>query len=438
MFRSVGDMALLARDPRTLVTSPAALDPAPRARPNARERRTDLVLAVALFAAAVLSVALSTVSQLFTFRDDSGAWPLVFAGLTTLPLALRRRFPIAVAVVVAGSYFVGATLESAELYVSQVTMFVAFYTVGAWSEDRRRAAWGRALIILGMFVWMLISTYLGAVDPSEHMPDTAGAFSPYVAYMLIIWLINVAYFGGAYYLGERAYAAARDRETLRRRTHELVEERETSSAQAVMLDRVRIARELHDVVAHHVSAMGVQAGAARTVLDRDPEAARGILQAVEGSARSALDELHLLLDTLRSPEHAADEVASTLRLEGLAALAQEASATGTPTRFTVVGEPADVPETVHVNLYRIAQEALTNTRRHAGPDVTAELRLRYTADAVELEVTDTGRPGRSTRPGLGLLGMRERAIASGGSLEYGPRDRGGFLVRVRVPIRVAG
>ncbi len=393
----------------------------------------DILLAIGLFVASVLSVALSTVSQLFTFRDDAGAWPLLLAALTTLPLAARRRFPIAVAVTIAAAYFAGVTLEMIELYVSQVTMFVSFYTIGAWVDDRRRAAWSRGVIIAGMFVWMLATTYLGAVNPGEHTPDTAGAFSPYVAYMLIMWLVNAAYFGGAYYLGDRAYAAARDREALRRRSRELEEEREMSAAQAVTLDRIRIARELHDVVAHHVSAMGVQAGAARTVLARDPDAATGILSSVEQSARSAIDELHLLLDTLRAPG-LGDEAASTLRIDGLAALAHETSAAGTPTTFQVVGEPLEVPETVHVSLYRIAQEALTNARRHAGPDVTADMRLRYASDAVELEVSNTGRAPANARPGLGQLGMRERAIASGGSLEFGPRDRGGYLVRVRVPV----
>ncbi|WP_309067718.1 sensor histidine kinase [Microbacterium sp.] len=430
-------MALLTREPSGTGGLTTAPQVAPRTRPTRRDLRADVVLAGALFVAAVLSVTLSALSQLFSFRDDAGAWPLLFAALTTLPLAVRRRFPVAVAVTIAAAYFAGTSLELAELYVSQVTMFVAFYTVGAWMDDRRRAAWARWLIILAMFVWMLVSTYLGAMNPNENMPDTAGAFSPYVAYMLILWLINVAYFGGAYYLGDRAYAAARDRDALRRRTRELEEEREMSAAQAVMLDRVRIARELHDVVAHHVSAMGVQAGAARTVLDTDPDAARGILTAVEQSARGAIDELHLLLDTLRAPE-AGDEQASTLRLTGLAQLAHEMTAAGTPTTFTVVGEPIDVPETVHVNLYRVAQEALTNARRHAGPDVTADMRLRYDSDAVELEVTNTGRTSPVARPGLGQLGMRERAIASGGSVEFGPRERGGYLVRVRVPVNARG
>jgi signal transduction histidine kinase len=429
-------MASLLRDPVAPARpAPERTGPA-RPRASARELRLDALMAAALFGASVLSVTLSAVSQMFSLREEAGAWPLLFAALTTLPLAVRRRWPIAVAVVISAAYFLGVTLEMAEIYVSQVTMFTAFYTIGAWVDDRRRAAWGRILIIVGMFLWLLVNTYLGAVNPSEDGPQNVGAFSPYVAYMLILWLINVAYFGGAYYLGDRAYAAALDREALRRRTRELEEERETSAAQAVTLDRIRIARELHDVVAHHVSAMGVQAGAARTVLDSDAAAAREILRAVEQSARMAIDELHHLLETLRAPE--TDDTASTLRLENLAQLAHEITAAGTPTTFAVVGEPVEVPETVHVNLYRIAQEALTNARRHGGADVTADMRLRYDGGAVELEVTNTGRVRSGARPGLGQLGMRERAIASGGTLEFGPRERGGYLVRVRVPLRREG
>jgi signal transduction histidine kinase len=210
-----------------------------------------------------------------------------------------------------------------------------------------------------------------------------------------------------------------------------------TAAQAVALDRVRIARELHDVVAHHVSAMGVQAGAARAVLDRDPEAARAALSAVETSARGALTELRNLLDTLRTPdaETAGDAPgASTLRLAALPELVAHAGANGLPTTLTVVGDPVAASELVQVNLYRITQEALTNARRHGGSDATADVRVRYGTASIELEITSTGVVRGGGRPGLGLVGMRERATASGGTLDAGPRPRGdGWLVRVRVP-----
>lgn len=418
----------------------AQADAAPAPRPPGRpaptraDHRLDVLLAVGMFVASVISFALSHISGLFAFREEAVAWAPALSAMMTLPLAVRRRYPVAAAVVVCTGYFIAASLELPELYVSQVTMFVAVYTIGAWMNDRRRAALSRALIIVAMFIWLLVTTYLGAVDPKDDPERLAGAFSPYLAYMLILWLVNAAYFGGAYYLGNRAYAAALDREALRRRTRELEEEREMSAAQAVALDRVRIARELHDVVAHHVSAMGVQAGAARTLLDSNVDAARGILEQVETSARSAIDELHRLLDTLRTPGDR-DDAPSTLRLEGLDALAREVTAAGTPTTFTVIGDPVEVPEVVHVNLYRIAQEALTNARRHGGPHVTADMRLRYSDDAIELEIANTGRVRADARPGVGQLGMRERATASGGSVEFRPRERGGYLVRVRVPLQ---
>ncbi|GAA4194109.1 sensor histidine kinase [Microbacterium oryzae] len=402
-----------------------------------QDLRRDVLLAGALFVAAVISIALATLSGSFLSTPENAGWSLLASAFMTLPLALRRRLPIGTAVVVCSAYFVAASLQFTELYVSQVAIFIAMFTVGAWVEDRRRAALSRVLIMVGMALWLLVSTFTGATDADHLEENFAGALSPYVAYMLLMWLINAAYFGGAYYMGNRAYAAARDRAVLQRRTRELEEERELTAAQAVALDRVRIARELHDVVAHHVSAMGVQAGAARTVLDRDPESARRALAVVEESARSAIAELRHLLDTLRSPDgdpDFAEGAPSTLSLTSLSELAEAMTASGTPTRHVVVGEPAPVPDIVQVNLYRIAQEALTNARRHGGPEARAEVRVRYTRDAVELEVTNTGRIALGARPGLGQLGMRERAIASGGVLELHAREQGGYRVRVTVPL----
>ncbi len=314
---------------------------------------------------------------------------------------------------------------------------VAMYTVGAWVDDRRRATIVRVVVICAMFLWLLITMYQSATSPTDDGLSRAGLFSPFVAYMLIQFLVNAAFFGGAYYMGDRAYAAALERGALEERTAELEREREVTAAQAVALDRVRIARELHDVVAHHVSAMGVQAGAARAVLDRDPAAARESLLSVEQSARSALTELRQLLETLRSSE---DDTSSesTVRLNDLEALVAHARENGLPTTLAVVGTPTELPVLTQVNLYRVAQEALTNARRHGGPDASADVRLRYDDDLVELEVTNNGRTSAlgTTRPGLGIVGMRERAAASGGTIEIGPRPRGGYLVRMRVPMRV--
>lgn len=403
------------------------------------ELRADVLLAAALFVAAILSAWLGQVAGIYGTDGPAFSWALVFAAALTIPLAFRRRFPELTVVLVAVAFFLGVTFRIPEVYVGNVAMFIAMYTVGAWVADRQRANGVRLVVVIGMFVWLIVTTFQAAISPDDDGLSRAGLFSPFAAFMIIQFLVNVAYFGGAWYFGDRAWAQAQARAVLEERTAELEREREITAAQAVALDRVRIARELHDVVAHHVSAMGVQAGAARAVLDRDPAAARASLGSVEESARSALTELRQLLDTLRTPDAGAPSD-STLSLAALPDLVAHAEQNGLPTTYAVIGAAHPVPEVVQVNLYRIAQEALTNARRHAGPDASADVRLRYAgvgAPAVELEVTNTGRVLAAARPGLGLVGVRERATASGGTIETGPRPRGGFLVRVSVPLDIA-
>ncbi|MCM3614101.1 sensor histidine kinase [Microbacterium enclense] len=407
------------------------------------QQRGDIVLALVLFLGGMLSAVLSSISGLYGDEQGSLAVALVYVAILAVPIAFRRRWPSVTAVIVSVAYFLAVTFRIPELYAGNIAMFIALYTVGAWEQNRRRATIVRIAIIVGMFAWLFVVMFQDAtqpVDPAvEGAFSRAGAFSPFVAYQLLMIGVNALFFGGAYYFGDRSYQQMRERAALEERTTELEAEREVTAAQAVALDRVRIARELHDVVAHHVSLMGVQAGVARSLLDRDSAAARETLTGIESSARTSLNELRHLLETLRSPgsDSDPDTAPTTHGLTSIHALCDEATAAGLPTTFTVVGEPdRDPPPLVQVNLYRIAQEALTNARRHAGPDATADVRLRFDPDAVELEVSNTGRRGSST-PGLGQLGMRERAAVSGGTIEIGPRARGGFLVRVRVPITIA-
>ncbi|MCT9819649.1 sensor histidine kinase [Microbacterium sp. W1N] len=407
-----------------------------RPRPTADGLRGDYVLAGVLLVAAVLSAALGQIAGIYGDQTPSLAWGLVYGAALTAPLAVRRRYPEVVLVIVAIAFFLGVTFRVPEVYVGNIAVFIAMYTVGAWVDDRRRATIVRLAVIAGMFIWLTVVTFQAATGEEAGL-SRAGLFSPFAAYMLLNFLVNVAFFGGAYYFGERAYAQAAQQTALQARTDELERERELTAAQAVALDRVRIARELHDVVAHHVSAMGVQAGAARTVLTRDPDAAAQALSGIEDAARSALTELRQLLETLRTPD-AASPGDSTLRLSALPDLVAHANENGLPTTLTVVGDAHEVPELTQVNLYRITQEALTNARRHGAPDTTAEVRLRYAEGITELEVSNTGRVARPVRAGLGLVGMRERAAASGGSLEAAPRERGGFLVRARIPLPLSG
>ena len=281
--------------------------------------------------------------------------------------------------------------------------------------------------------WLFVSLFRTATDPeAADGLSRAGAFSPLVAYLLLNIIINALYFGGAWWFGERAFASARQTAELEERGRELEEARELAASQAVALDRVRIARELHDAVAHHVSVIGIQAGAARTVLTTDPDAASAALQTIESTSRETIAELHTMLTTLRDSD---ESHPVTLGVEHLDELIEASRDAGIPTELTIVGEPASLPQIASMNLYRIAQEALTNVRKHAGPHATADVRVRYGGDHVELEVANTGGPTASRVPGgLGQLGMRERVAASGGVLEVGPRSRGGYLVRARIPL----
>ncbi len=403
-----------------------------RPAPTRRERLTDLAFAVGLFLAAVLSQQLYRVAGVYGEPADA---VLTFAllALVTLPLAARRSHPVLGAILVSVGFIAVGSLRVPELLVVNIALFLALYSVGAWVSRRALANGTRAVIVLVMAGWLMIALFQSATDPDAlDGLSRAGAFSPLVAYMLIQVLINLLYFAAAWWFGDRAYASARQRWELEQRTAELERERERTAAQAVALDRVRIARELHDAVAHHVSVIGIQAGAARTVLTTDPDAATTALQTIEHTSRDTIRELHELLTTLRDTDDAVDTVHGLDRVPDLVAASVDA---GLPTSYHVIGDAVAVPAIAGVNLYRIAQEALTNVRKHAGPEATADVRVRYGADHVELEVANTGGMTVHRMPGgLGQLGMRERVAASGGTLELGPRSRGGYLVRARIPL----
>ncbi|MHA6693568.1 sensor histidine kinase [Homoserinimonas sp. A520] len=410
-----------------------------RPRPDAASYRGDAIAATLVAAGTIVSLFLH--DRVGYFDEPAPGWLSALAiAVLTVPLAFRRRYPATVAILVSIGFFVALQFSVPELLFINIALFMAIYTLGAWGQNRRVANLVRVAIILGMFVWIAVNLIITVSDP-ELMPEVSrsGLFSQFASVATIQIITNILYFGGAYYFGNAMYASARQRADLEARTTELAQEREHSAAQAVALDRVNIARELHDVVAHHVSVMGVQAGAARRVIQSNPAQASESLELIERSAREAVDELHRLLTTLRSTESdAASQSSSTLGVDQLAALAESTTTAGVPTRFQVIGEPREVTTLAGFTLYRIAQEALTNVRKHAGPDATADVRLRYEPDRVELEIVDTGTGhGTGNGRGLGLVGMRERIAAAGGELEVGPRMRGGYLVRASVPTTVA-
>lgn len=419
-----------------------------RPRPAVGALRVDAGIAILLAFATMTTALLYDRIGLFERVAEPWVWA-VGIGSVSLPLALRRWFPVPVAVLVATGFFVCGQFAVPEMLMVQVCLFVALYTVGAWERNRKLAFWGRAGITLAMFVWVVVDLIIASAD-TDIFPGLgrSGIFSAYATMATLQIITNLLYFGSAIYFGERSWRAARLSAMLNAQGHELELERQTSAAQAVALDRLDIARELHDVVAHHVSVMGIQAAAARRSLADSPARATSALEAVEESAHSAVAELRSLVHTLRSPE--SEEAASTVGVAQLGALVREAQSTGTPTTLIVTGAPRPLPLLVDVALYRVVQEALTNVRKHAGRGASADVRLRFEADAVEVEVSDDGvrqtlrgggRAGGEASlgaplqgsGGVGLRGMRERVGAVGGTVWSGRRERGGFMVRANVP-----
>ena len=177
-------------------------------------------MAAALFVTAVLSTALGAVAGIYNSTEIDLRVALLYALCLTAPLAWRRRLPCTVAVAVSVAFFAGMMARVPELYVGNVALFIAFYTVGAWVDNRRRAFLVRVAIIAGMFTWLLISMFIDATAPTDEGLSRAGLFSPYVAFMLIQFLVNVAFFGGAYYFGNRTFESRRQREILAERSAE--------------------------------------------------------------------------------------------------------------------------------------------------------------------------------------------------------------------------
>jgi len=231
-------------------------------------------------------------------------------------------------------------------------------------------------------------------------------------------LLNLFLFGAAWWVGD-IFRIRGERE-------------EENARQAVINERVRIARELHDVVAHHVSVMGIQAGGARRILPQQPEKAKEALSLIESSSRQAVSELHRLLGFLRQGQQT-DELSPQPSLRQLSTLVNDMKEAGLPIEVKIEGIERPLPPGIELSAYRIIQEALTNTLKHAGT-AKATVTIRYANSTIELEIIDNGKgltraDGQEFR-GKGIMGMRERVSLHGGKFEAGNMPEGGFSVRV--------
>ena len=353
---------------------------------------------------AAIAFGLSVLAVLMGPGSDSPdqASPAVL--LCTVPLLVRRRWPIPVmAVAIIGFFLAGNSTNLAAL----IGGLLAVVTVGL---DERQPIAG-AVATLGAAAAITLEFGRG----SNTVLPIPGWLAPFL-------LIGAAYLAG------RAVAQQRER------SNRLEQERESAVREAAEDERRRIARELHDVIAHSVGVMVVQAGAARHVLAEKPAAAEESLRAVEESGHEAMAELRRMLGVL------ADEGAEPLlapqpgisRLESLVARVREA---GLPVTLQVEGSAGGVPAGVDVAAYRIVQEALTNALKYAGGART-EASVRISDAAVDIDVVDEGTTvAPSDGIGRGLTGMRERVALFGGTIDAGRRDEGGYAVRAHLPVK---
>lgn len=449
--------------------------------------RTDILVALAAFA---LAVTLLQLTAAITPRPiEQPLWQQwTFLAVTSSTLVIRRRWPVVTAVLACGVLFLGGSwfpVLGGQLS-TQVLVFVALYSALAWGRDRQLMVGVVAFVHLCLLLWVVWEFALHSgverwMEMTEQPdPGSGGPLSMPVLVVAFSLLVNLLYVDGALVMGNHGWWSARRAALLAEQKAQLEAQSEQMARQAVNSERLRIARELHDVVAHHVAAIGVQAGAARRVLERkDPVPAKepvaAALVQVEDSSRNAVTEMRALLGTLRdaaSEEGTLEESAAVATaavaavgrtesdatrspasgpgVDGLPELARQVAATGLQVSFDEALDPAvpreQIPTGPSASLYRVAQEALSNVRAHSTA-TAARLTLRTghgrfddSAEPVpfaEIEVVDDGRPRQGTSgTGMGQLGMRERARSHGGFVDIGPRPVGGYRVRIRLPLRL--
>ncbi len=334
----------------------------------------------------------------------------------TLPIAVRRRNPMRILLLAGASITLYSLLGYADSN-GYLGTFVAFYTVAA-HEARRRAMVAAAITAVGILV--SYASYAVA-DPTHGW--TTNLTGTYLSYALA-WLI------GDNLRVRRAYT-----QQLEGRAIELVHEREEKAALAVSEERARIARELHDVVAHHVSVMVVQSAGARRVLDKDPALARQAMEAVEIAGRTALTEMRRMLEVLRTDDSGVGPQPSLGDLDRLIGEVREA---GLPVDLRIEGAQRELPGGMDLAAYRIVQEALTNAVKHAGK-ATAVVSVKFSPESLDIEVRDDGRGAAAPLlegggGGHGLIGMNERVGLYGGELQTGPVFGGGYRVWATFPL----
>ncbi|PJN00147.1 two-component sensor histidine kinase [Streptomyces sp. CB01201] len=345
-------------------------------------------------------------------------------------VALRRRMPERMLLLVIAVGLAQLALN-VRPEVQDFAMLVLVYTVASAGER-----WASRVALVGS----LLAAPLAQVRWTAAGAESSGQQTAFFVVIMTVPFL-LAWVLGDSMRTRKAYFAQ-----LEERASRLEREREAQAKVAVAAERARIARELHDVVAHNVSVMVVQADGAAYVMDTSPDQARTALETISMTGRQALAEMRRLLGVLRTGEHQeAGEYVPQPDVQQIEDLVETVRGAGLTVDFKVEGTPRPLPSGVELTAYRIVQEALTNTRKHGGPDAGASVRLVYFDDGLGLLVEDDGRgaahemyeDGGADGQGHGLIGMRERIGMVGGTLDAGPRPGGGFRISALLPLKPA-
>ncbi|MFD8956184.1 sensor histidine kinase [Streptomyces anulatus] len=361
-------------------------------------------------------------------REEIVAVPVIL-GLSTV-VALRRRAPekmLLLAILVGVVQLVFDVRPG----IGDFALLVITYTVATVGER-----WASRLALVCSLSAAALSQLRWEAEPGGSWPQ-----------VVFVTIIMTVPFVLAWVLGDSLRTRRAYFDQLEERAARLEREREAQSKVAVAAERARIARELHDVVAHNVSVMVVQADGAAYVMDAAPDQAKQALETISSTGRQALAEMRRLLGVLRTgdaPE--SGEYVPQPDVEQIEDLVAQVRQTGLTVDFKVEGTPRPLPSGVELTAYRVVQEALTNTRKHGGPDAGARVRLVYFDDGLGLLIEDDGRgaahelyeDGGADGAGHGMIGMRERVGMVGGTLDAGPRPGGGFRISALLPLKPPG
>ncbi len=398
-----------------MITPASSLDPMIDRPKRFSTFTVDAILALGIFVLGIIGrveIGDSPAGEMFSREPDGWNWLLI--ALQSLPLAYRRRWPVGVLIVITSAFVIDRVLDYPNTFAIG-GILLAIHAVG--SELPRDRSWK---IGVPYIAGVVAFTTLGALTlESVGWGDVLGTF---------------VFTTAPFFLGREVHERRRIVDELTTRAEQAEQESASLAQEAVAEERARIARELHDVVAHQMTVMTLQAeGASRIAGDSDPRVVQA-LQTIKESGHSGLTDMRRMVGLLRDRDDSA-ELAPLPGLDELGQLTEQMVASGVPTTLVISGDPVDLGEGAELSMYRIVQESLTNVLKHGGPGARAEVNLRYEPDSLVVEVLDNGHGAAAPDQGRGhgIVGMTERVAVLGGDFSAGPRPGGGFQVKATIP-----